>query len=239
MWDRGPLDLLRERFSELLGQAQALGHVGPGAVVAHVDHGLAFAETLAWAWSRDGALGATEPTRADAQSPTGATRHPETIVDLGSGAGLPGLVLASVWEDVGVVLVEAQERRASFLRESVRRMSLEDRVRVACERAELLGRSPLDRGMYDAVVARSFGRPAVTAECAAPFLKVGGVLVVSEPPSPADSEVRWPSSGLAQLGMGPSEAHGRRFHFRVVVQQEPCPDRFPRRVGVPAKHPAF
>src|SRR5690606_21759798 len=102
-------------------------------------------------------------------------------------------------------------------------------------RAEEVGRSRW-RGRAEAVIARSFGPPAATAECAAPLLRGGGLLVVSEPPDDVD---RWPAAGLAALGLvvGPRVAEDATV--QVLVQQEVCPDRFPRRVGLPAKRPLF
>jgi len=169
---------------------------------------------------------------------------PTTVVDLGSGGGVPGLVLAARWEGATLTLIEAGTRRAVFLRRAVLDLGLEERVRVAGERAETVGRAEGQRGAADVVTARSFGRPAVVAECAAPLLRTGGLLVVSEPPparltarEPADA--RWSEPGLAQLGMGPAQQVGGRFRFAAVRQESPCPDRFPRRVGVPAKRPLF
>ena len=98
------------------------------------------------------------------------------------------------------------------------------------------------RGGFDGVLARSFGRPAVVAECAAPFLKVGGWLVVSEPPAHdggTQGDERWPHEGLRQLGLVPSDPARGEFAFQVLRQAEPCPERFPRRNGVPAKKPLF
>ena len=88
----------------------------------------------------------------------------------------------------------------------------------------------------DAVVARSFGAPAVVPECGAPFLRTGGVLVVREPPD-VDPAERWPAAGLASVGLArdPDEIDGV-VRLRQVAS---CPDRFPRRVGVPAKRPLF
>jgi 16S rRNA (guanine527-N7)-methyltransferase len=105
------------------------------------------------------------------------------------------------------------------------------------------------RGEFDAVVARSFGPPAVTAECAAPFLVVGGRLVVSEPPgddrddegigASAPTPPRWPAKGLARVGLVGEAAWTEPFHYRSFVLERPCPDEFPRRDGVPAKRPLF
>ena len=82
--------------------------------------------------------------------------------------------------EVEGVDVTAYEPSKQF-RSVVRGLWLGDRVEVWCGRAERLGRDAHRRGAFDAVVSRGFGAPAITAECAAPFLRVGGQLVVSEP----------------------------------------------------------
>jgi 16S rRNA (guanine527-N7)-methyltransferase len=154
-------------------------------------------------------------------------------MDLGAGGGLPGLVLALGWPASHWVYLDASERRTAFLTEAVDEVGLADRVQVLRGRAEDLGRDPALRGGFDLVTARGFGAPAVTAECAAPFLAVGGRLLVSEPPG--DDE-RWIPAGLALLGL----LRGPRLHgCQVLDQTEPCPDRYPRRVGIPAKRPLF
>jgi 16S rRNA (guanine527-N7)-methyltransferase len=109
------------------------------------------------------------------------------------------------------------------------------RITVLCGRAEELGRDPELRGHFDAVLARSFGRPSVTAECSAPFLRVDGLLVVSDPPTGS----RWPAEELGLLGLEPIETISDPFHFTVLRQREACPDRYPRRTGIPAKRPLF
>lgn len=96
-------------------------------------------------------------------------------------------------------------------------------------------------------MARSFGAPGVLAECAAPLLQVGGLLVVSEPPLeqvPEErSEVghpdRWPVGPLAELGLGLAGFIHAGFGYQRLRQQSPCPERFPRRDGMPAKRPLF
>jgi 16S rRNA (guanine527-N7)-methyltransferase len=125
-------------------------------------------------------------------------------------------------------------------------LRLEERVSVLEERAEAAGRDPRHRVGFDEVLARSFGRPAVVAECGAPLLRVGGWLVVSEPPSlPDDSTtvgtgaVRWPAEALRQFGLEPAEVFRDGATYRVLRQAEICPERFPRRDGVPAKRPLF
>jgi 16S rRNA (guanine527-N7)-methyltransferase len=165
---------------------------------------------------------------------------PRVVVDLGSGGGLPALVLVEWWSRTRFVLVEAHERRAEHLRLAVARTVTGDRVTVLHERAEVVGNRTEWRGTCDVVTARSFGRPAVTAECAAPFLRVGGLLVVSEPPTDVGRD-RWQRAGCAELGLEPVRTVrvGGRFGYQVLVQRMACPERFPRRTGVPAKRPLF
>jgi 16S rRNA (guanine527-N7)-methyltransferase len=128
-------------------------------------------------------------------------------------------------------------------------LDLGDRVSVIQDRAESSGRVPALRAAFDGVVARSFGPPATVAECAAPFLRVGGWLIVSEPPGPAGDQpeqttgegqaTRWPAASLEQFGLEPVAHLREDFTFQILRQIELCPDRFPRRNGVPAKRPLF
>jgi 16S rRNA (guanine527-N7)-methyltransferase len=155
---------------------------------------------------------------------------------LGSGAGIPGLPLALIWPESEWVLLDGSANRAEFLRETVVELGVADRVHVVGERAEIAGRGPL-RGAFDLVVARSFAGPAPTAECGSPFLRPGGRLVVAEPPGGRPE--RWDAPGLAQLGLQIGKRGAGRTAYQVLVQVDACPDRFPRRVGVPAKRPLF
>jgi hypothetical protein len=92
------------------------------------------------------------------------------------------------------------------------------------------------RGTQVAVVARAFAAPPVTAECAAPLLRVGGLLVVSEPPGAAGAD-RW--SGVAELGLGPAVHRPGPPALVVLTQESACPLRYPRRTGIPAKRPLW
>lgn len=169
---------------------------------------------------------------------SGAGLAPIRAGDLGSGGGVPGLPLALWLPGWTWVLIDANQRRAAFLRAAVIELGLTGRVEVREQRAEEAGRDSWLRTQFDAVVARGFGPPAVVAECAAPLLRPGGRAVVSEPPGgQAD---RWPQEGLAELGMalGPALELGGAS-FQVLVQVTPCEDRYPRRTGVPGKRPLF
>ena len=101
--------------------------------------------------------------------------------------------------------------------------------------------SPELREAFAVVTARSFGRPSVTAECGAPFLEVGGRLVVSEPP-PKDEHgaPRWPESPLLELSLTPRQAaRFDRFGYQILGKVAESEQRYPRPVGVPSRRPLF
>jgi 16S rRNA (guanine527-N7)-methyltransferase len=192
---------------EQLERSRTLGFLGPGPVEDHVAHADGFLQALVGVAGR--------------------------VIDLGSGGGVPGLVIAVARPDLDVVLVEAMAKRCRFLESAGRALGLT--TTLVEGRAELVGRGPL-RGSAAAVVARSFGPPAVTAECAAPLLGVGGRLIVSEPPGAVE---RWPALPLAQLGLTVGPRTVGTPVMQVLEQTSACPDRFPRRDGMPAKRPLF
>lgn len=195
----------------MLSEARRLGFLGPSPVEVHVRHSLAYQECPLVAQAGLG-------------------------LDLGSGGGVPGLLLACDHAMPRWVLLDAHQARTTFLREAVTVLGLTERVSVVNGRAEEVGRDARHRGAYDVVVARSFGPPAVTAECGAPLLRVGGGLVVSEPP---EGGARWPDDGLAQLGLDPASVSSGPPRLVSMVQRHPCPDRYPRRVGIPGKRPLW
>lgn len=160
--------------------------------------------------------------------------------DLGSGGGLPGLVLAvDVWPDSRWVLLEAMAKRADFLTLAVEELAIGDRVAVVHGRSEHVGRvgEPL-RGGCALVTARSFGAPQVTAEAAAPLLACGGTLIVSEPPGSQGE--RWPAAGLSRVGLVPEGVVCTdRAGYMVLSQAEPCPPEHPRAWKRQSRHPLF
>ena len=141
--------------------------------------------------------------------PAGVTR----LADLGSGAGIPGIPIAIVRPDLHLCLIEARQRRASFLSTVVRELGLA-RVEVVASRAESLSVEELDR--FDAVVMRCAGRATSMLALAARLLRPGGSVVMSAGPStePAPGAevltVRTPSGTLRtfhRYGMGSEFGH--------------------------------
>jgi 16S rRNA (guanine527-N7)-methyltransferase len=148
---------------------------------------------------------------------------PGRVAELGSGGGVPGLVIAWHRQDIELVCIERREQRADHLRRLVARLGLSKRVTVIGTDAARVGRDARTRESFDAVVARSFGPPAIVAEAASPLLRVDGVILVSEPPGMPD---RWPPTELQLLGL---RTNGCVDGLQVLTKVEPVDDRFPRR----------
>ncbi|MBF6554656.1 MAG: class I SAM-dependent methyltransferase [Acidimicrobiales bacterium] len=218
----GSLSELRDRLPSqldtILRRSAELGFLGRMPIPDQIDH----------------ALGFVFAAESEIDGPPGS------VLDLGTGGGVPGLVLLSCWPDCRVVLLDASERRTGFLAEQTADWRRNGPLEVVRDRAESVGRDERFRQQFELVVSRSFGVPAVTAECAAPLLSPGGGLIVSEPPEGAAPD-RWPSDGLALLGLRTSvqARFDGRFSYQVLVKDGLTPDAYPRRVGIPAKRPLF
>jgi len=160
-----------------------------------------------------------------------------SIVDLGSGAGTPGIPIAVARPDVCVVLVEASRKKAGFLEVVLRELELAN-AEVLQTRAETLGRSPAHRGRHDAVTARALASIPVLAEYALPLLRIGGVAVFLKG-SGAAVQARRAAGAVAILG-GEVQAEDPVLAPRPLVvlrKVAPTPERYPRRPGVPARRP--
>ncbi len=207
--------MTRQWLYRALEESRARGFLGPASVETQVSHAQGFA--LVW---------------DDVNS-----TPPGSFLDLGSGGGLPGLVLLEQWGS-HATFVDSMEKRTNFLIEVLQWDGAPENGRVVNGRAETLSRESEFEGHFDLVTARSFGPPAVTAECAVRFLALNGLLIVSEPPT--DDDVgRWNPAALGQFGL---RSEGRVRHgaaFQILRKIRPTPDRYPREVGTPGKHPLF
>lgn len=171
----------------------------------------------------------------------GCIQGSTSLVDLGSGAGLPGMPLA-VALDAAVTLVESVAKKAAFLRAACKELGL-SQVEVVVGRAEDLGRGEL-REQFDCAVARAVGSLPVLLEYAMPLVRKGG-WVIAQKGSPSPAELRDGEAALAMLGGGVMRrvelslepwVTGRRC--LVVCQKAGAtPSRFPRKPGVARKKP--
>lgn len=199
-----------EPLVAVLDDARRIGLLGPDPVERHIAHSRAWTATL----------------------------EPAPFLDLGSGAGIPGLVVALAWPTVRAALLDGQIRRAAWLRTAVARLGVSDRVEVIEGRAEELAHDREWREKFPLVLARGFGPPPATAECGSGFVAIGGRLSVSEPPDGGTD--RWPTEGLQRVGLEISTQVVQSIgSFVILDKHAPLEDQFPRRRNLPLKSPLW
>jgi 16S rRNA (guanine527-N7)-methyltransferase len=164
------------------------------------------------------------------------------LVDVGAGAGLPGLALKIAFPSIRVALVESIGKKARFLRRVVAELGL-DQVEVVHERAETAARDPAHRDRYDWATARALGSLPVVIELTAPFLEPGGLLVAQRK-GDLDAETLSAAPAFAAVNMWarlpvPIHLPGLEDGRGLVVGEKYglTPQRYPRRPGLPAKRP--
>ncbi|MCL6441987.1 MAG: 16S rRNA (guanine(527)-N(7))-methyltransferase RsmG [Alicyclobacillus sp.] len=164
------------------------------------------------------------------------------VLDIGTGAGFPGLPLAVLYPEIEFVLVDALQKRLTFLRAVLDALSVTN-VHLVHGRAEDLGKAAEYREQFDAVTSRAVARLNVLLELMAPFAAVGGALFAYKGPSVAD-ELPEGERAARQLGVALTEPVSMQLPAnmgdRTIVFGEkirPTPARFPRKAGVPQKQP--
>ncbi|MGA1392380.1 MAG: 16S rRNA (guanine(527)-N(7))-methyltransferase RsmG [Phycisphaerales bacterium] len=158
------------------------------------------------------------------------------VLDLGSGGGVPGLVLASVMPEVEFTLVEATGKKARFLVDTAASLGLAN-VEVLSERAETLGHDPWLRGSRDVVVARAVGPLRVLVELAVPLLRVGGTLLAVKGER-APVEIAEAKRALHMLHAVAIDSISTPTGTIVVVEKSrETPKAYPRALGTPSHQP--
>jgi len=162
-----------------------------------------------------------------ADPPSGAA-----IVDVGSGAGIPGAVIAILRRDLEVTLLEADARKAAFLDHVTGLLGLSG-VTVSNTRAESAGHDPRLREAFDLAVSRAAAEPPALCELALPLVRVGGHLFALVTDAAAAATAC--AAASATLGGGLPGSAGR--HLLVVQKIAVTDQRYPRRTGVPQRRP--
>src|SRR5947209_8514274 len=163
----------------------------------------------------------------------------QTLVDVGSGGGLPGLPLKIARPDLAVTLVEADQAKAAFLVGACAELGLRD-VDVLARRAEDVGRDAQYREKFDVAVARALAPMPVLVELCLPLVRVGGRLLAQktsdEDPAAAAHAIDVLGGKLSGVKTAASAA--RAAGTVVVIDKvRPGPAQYPRRPGVPARKP--
>ncbi len=167
------------------------------------------------------------------------------IIDIGSGAGIPGLPLKLMLPGAEVTLLESNRKKCDFMECVVGELGL-DGVSVVNARAEDAAHDAFHRESYDLATARGVAKLSVLAEYSLPFLKLGGVAVLPKGPdmNVARSEAEAAAFAADEMGAAPAfiqpVAHpgsSPRDSIIYWLKIQSTPDGFPRRAGIPAKRP--
>jgi 16S rRNA (guanine527-N7)-methyltransferase len=194
-------DITSKELLETLRQSQRLGMLGGGSLERAIEHAGRFADAL----------------------PDDAAE----LVDLGSGGGLPGLVVAWRRPAARITLIDRRAARTDVLRRAVTRLGWQDRLEVVTGDVVQFARGPW-RGRFDAATARGFGPPAWTLACGAAIVRPRGRVVISEPP--AEHGDRWDDDELASLGV--RRVADSPAGLAVFQVERPLPAHLPgRRTG--------
>lgn len=168
-------------------------------------------------------------------------RGAATVVDIGSGGGLPAVVLALALPSASVTALDSVGKKCAFVASVRDRLGLSN-LDVACSRAEEAGRSRL-RGAFDVAVSRAVASLPVVSEFAVPLVRRGGTVVAAKG-AVSDQERMEGESALGILGCSrPRYVRARSFPgaenrwLIVATKESETPDRYPRRPGVPEKRP--
>jgi len=166
------------------------------------------------------------------------------IIDVGSGAGLPGIPVKILLPDVKLVLLEATAKKANFLRHLIAKLVL-DNVEVVVGRAEEVAHDAQFRERFELVLSRAVAPLPTLAELTLPFCAVGGSFVAQKKGA-IDLEVSKASRAITMLGGNLREVKGvdlEEFSDKrwliVVDKVMPTLQQYPRRPGIPAKRPIF
>ncbi|HEY2767052.1 MAG TPA: 16S rRNA (guanine(527)-N(7))-methyltransferase RsmG [Solirubrobacteraceae bacterium] len=168
-----------------------------------------------------------------------ATRSSRSVLDIGAGAGLPGLPLAIALPHSEVWLLESQHRKCAFLEGACQAAGIGN-AHVVCVRAEEWAAG---MGSSDLALARALAPQPVVLEYAAPLLREGGTLIDWRGRrNPEEEEAS--TTAAAELGLRLQAIHwanpyeeARDHHLHEFLKIAPTPSRFPRRAGVARKRP--
>lgn len=165
-----------------------------------------------------------------------------TVLDIGTGGGLPGIPIAIARPDLKVSLLESVGKKCKFLNEVKDKLDLEN-LAVLNGRAENFGKEADHREKYDLVVSRALGPMNVILEFMLPFAKVEGGIIAMKGPK-AIEELNESGDALQLLGAGDLEifeAYPESFEndlvFVTIAKEHPTPPEYPREPGTPKRSP--
>ncbi len=166
----------------------------------------------------------------------------ETVVDVGTGAGFPGLVLALARPQLRVAFLEATRKKCAFIEATIEKFEVKG-ARIINERAEDAGQNNRYRANFDVATARAVGSFAEVAELCLPLVRVGGSVMLWRGEN-AEVEAQHSEEALDELGgflrdVRAYELPGlpTRYHLVAIEKVGDTPRDFPRRAGIPKQKP--
>ena len=164
------------------------------------------------------------------------------VIDVGTGAGIPGIPLKIIFPQIHLVLLEATAKKASFLSHIVKKLSLSD-VEIVVGRAEEIAHQNNYREQFNIVLARAVAELAALIELTLPFCATGG-LVIAHKRGDIQEEIQQADKAIAILGGKLKEVKPIALpefpdnrSLVVIEKVSPTPEKYPRRAGMPAKKP--
>lgn len=166
----------------------------------------------------------------------------KSVIDIGSGAGFPGIPMKLCELGLSLTLLDAQQKRVDFMEELCRRLQLTD-VQCLHARAEEASRLPNLRDQYDCAVSRAVASLNILSEICLPFVKCGGTFIAMKGID-SDEEIKASENAVEKLGASVEKVVEYKIpgtdvcHRAVVIRKlEPTPEGYPRRFAKIQKHP--
>lgn len=161
---------------------------------------------------------------------------------VGSGAGLPGLIIAIARPAWQMLLLDSLQKRCKFVEQVIQHLHIQN-VSVLWSRAETAGRDPKTRESFDVCIARAVAETRTLAELSLPLVRIGGHLVAAKGPNP-QTEVDAAGTAIKKVGgvlthVSPVDSFGPLGQRTIVIVKKvsATPDAFPRDNGLPKKRP--
>ena len=162
------------------------------------------------------------------------------VIDVGTGAGFPGIPLRIVNNSLNITLLDSLNKRINFLDEVISKLELKN-IQTIHGRAEEVAHEKEHREQYDIAVCRAVAKLNVLAEYMLPYLKVGGTFICMKGPN-INEEIETSMKAIQLMGgkiekIENFELEGNERNIIIIKKEKTCPKNFPRKAGTPSKQP--
>ncbi len=176
-----------------------------------------------------------------ALAPSIVSGHPR-VIDVGTGAGFPGIPLKILLPDVKLVLLESTGKKAIFLRHLKEKLEMDD-IEIVVGRAEEVAHSDQSRERFDIVLSRAVAPLATLVELTLPFCAIGGSFIAQKKGN-IEQEISRATKAISTLGGSLREVKRVQLeelsderYLIIIDKVSPTPPQYPRRPGIPSKRP--